>query len=134
MGLPKTERGDTMTTPHDIVFLFDVDNTLVDNDRVQAELRAHLEEVYGLGARDRYWAIFEELWAELGYADYIGALERYRVEKLHEPKLLHLANWLVDYPFAERLYPGAREAIEPVRQWGPPVSLSAGGAVFHPRK
>jgi hypothetical protein len=83
---------------YDVVFLFDVDNTLVDNDRIQQDLREHLEESYGRAARERYWAIFDELWAELGYADYIGALERYRAEKLHDPTLLRMANWLLDYP------------------------------------
>src|SRR5271165_4473336 len=118
----------------DLVFLFDVDNTLVDNDRIQQDLREHLEESYGRAALDRYWAIFDELWAELGYADYIGALERYRGEKLHDPTLLHMANWLLDYPFAERLYTGALDAVRHVRQWGLPVVLSDGDAVFQPRK
>lgn len=99
----------------DLVFLFDVDNTLVDNDRIQQDLREHLEESYGRAARERYWAIFDELWAELGYADYIGALERYRGEKLHDPTLLRMANWLLDYPFVERLYTGALDAVTHVR-------------------
>jgi hypothetical protein len=119
---------------HEIVFLFDVDNTLLDNDRVQAELRDHLGWNYGEHARDRYWAIFEQLREELGYADYLGALERYRVEDLHRPQLLRMANWLVDYPFADRLYPGALEAVAHVGHWGPTVILSDGDAVFQPRK
>jgi hypothetical protein len=117
-----------------VVFLFDVDNTLIDNDRIQQDLREHLDESYGRAARERYWAIFDELWAELGYADYIGALERYRAEKLHDPTLLHMASWLLDYPFAERLYPGALAAVAHVRQWGVPVILSDGDAVFQTRK
>jgi hypothetical protein len=119
---------------HDVVFLFDVDNTLIDNDRIQQDLREHLEESYGRAARERYWAIFDELWVELGYADYIGALERYRAEKLHDPTLLRMANWLLDYPFAERLYAGALDAVTHVRQWGLPVILSDGDAVFQARK
>ncbi len=118
----------------DIVFLFDVDNTLLDNDRIQDDLRDHLAECYGAAARDRYWAIFEELRGELGYADYLGALERYRVEDLHNPRLLRMSNWLVDYPFADRLYSGALDAVRHVRQWGRPVVLSDGDAVFQPRK
>ncbi len=118
----------------DIVFLFDVDNTLIDNDEVQADLSAHLAECYGEAARDRYWAIFEDLRGELGYADYLGALERYRVEDLRDPRLLRMSSWLVDYPFAERLYPGALDAVRHVRQWGRPVVLSDGDAVFQPRK
>ena len=118
----------------DIVFLFDVDNTLVDNDRVQDDLRGHLAESYGERTRDRYWEIFEELRGELGYADYLGALERYRIEDLRDPRLLLMSSWLVDYPFADRLYPGALDAVRHVQKWGRPVVLSDGDAVFQPRK
>ncbi|HLH88844.1 MAG TPA: HAD family hydrolase [Xanthobacteraceae bacterium] len=117
-----------------IVFLFDVDNTLLDNDRIQADLSDHLQKAYGQATRDRYWAIFEELRGELGYADYLGALERYRLEDLHRPELLAMSNWLVDYPFADRLYPGAFDAVRHVQPWGTPVILSDGDAVFQPRK
>ena len=117
-----------------VVFLFDVDNTLIDNDRVQAHLSEHLERTYGAATRDRYWEIFEELRSELGYADYLGALERYRMEDLHRPELLRMSNWLVDYPFAERLYPRALDAVKHAQQWGTVVILSDGDAVFQPRK
>jgi hypothetical protein len=123
-----------MTKTPDVVFLFDVDNTLIDNDRVQAHLSEHLEQTYGAAARDRYWEIFEQLRSELGYADYLGALERYRMEDLHRPELLRMSNWLVDYPFAERLYPRALDAVKHVQQWGTVVILSDGDAVFQPRK
>jgi hypothetical protein len=123
-----------MSKTPDIVFLFDVDNTLVDNDRVQAHLGEHLEQTYGAVTRDRYWEIFEQLRSELGYADYLGALERYRTEDLHRPEVLRMSSWLVDYPFVERLYPGALDAIKHVQQWGTPVILSDGDAVFQPRK
>jgi haloacid dehalogenase-like hydrolase len=123
-----------MAKIHDIVFLFDVDNTLIDNDRVRADLRKHLAEAYGAAARDRYWTIFETLTNQLGYSDYLGALELYRVEDLHSPALLRMANWMVDYPFAERLYPRALDAVNHARQWGPVVILSDGDAVFQPRK
>ena len=119
---------------HDIVFLFDVDNTLLDNDRVQDDLKTHLAQSYGAAARDRYWQILEELRTELGYVDYLGALERYRIEAVHRPDLLRMSSWLVDYPFVERLYPGAVEAVAHVRPWGPAVILSDGDAVFQPRK
>jgi len=122
-----------MTMPG-IVFLFDVDNTLLDNDRVQADLKAHLEETYGATARDRYWTILEGLRSELGYVDYLGALERFRLEAMHRPEVLRMSNWLVDYCFANRLYPGAVEAVNYVKQWGPVVILSDGDAVFQPRK
>lgn len=123
-----------MSKPPAIVFLFDVDNTLIDNDRVQAHLSEHLEQTYGAATRDRYWEIFEQLRSELGYADYLGALERYRTEDLHRPEVLRMSSWLVDYPFVERLYSGALDAIKHVQQWGTPVILSDGDAVFQPRK
>jgi len=123
-----------MAEAQDIVFLFDVDNTLLDNDVVQADLREHLTANFGVHARDRYWALFEELRAELGYSDYLGALERYRIEELHDPRVLRIANWLTDYPFADRLYSGALDAVRHAAGLGPTVILSDGDAVFQPRK
>jgi hypothetical protein len=123
-----------MTGTPNIVFLFDVDNTLIDNDRVQAHLKEHLAQTYGAATRDRYWEILEELRNELGYVDYLGALERYRIEAMHRPEVLRMSSWLVDYPFADRLYPGALDAVKHVQQWGNPVVLSDGDAVFQPRK
>jgi len=117
-----------------VVFLFDVDNTLLDNDGVQADLSDHLARTYGTATRDRYWTIFEELRSELGYADYLGALERYRLEDMHRPGVLRMSSWLVDYPFADRLYPRALDAVRHVQQWGRAVILSDGDAVFQPRK
>ncbi|MBU6418535.1 MAG: HAD family hydrolase [Proteobacteria bacterium] len=118
----------------DTVFLFDVDNTLLDNDRVQADLGAHLTSTYGTEMRDRFWVIFEELRAELGYADYLGTIERYRLEAMHHPKMLRLANWLVEYPFHERLYPNAIEVVKAAQRVGTAAILSDGDAVFQPRK
>ena len=117
-----------------VVFLFDVDNTLLDNDRVAQDLRKHLTGSFGAERQERYWVLFEQLRQELGYADYLGALERYRIEELHDPRILRMANWLVDYPFAERLYPNALKAVRHASQWGLPVVLSDGDAVFQPRK
>ena len=91
-----------MTTMQDLVFLFDVDNTLLDNDRVQADLANYLTEAYGVYAGKLYSDIFEQLRRELGYADYLGALERFRLEKMHDPRVLRMSSWLVDYPFADR--------------------------------
>lgn len=119
---------------HDTVYLFDVDNTLLDNDRVQEDLSAYLSREIGSAARDRYWAIFEELRSRLGYADYLGTLEHYRAEHLHNPRILHVATWLVDYPFAERLYSGALAAAAHAARAGTTVILSDGDAVFQPRK
>jgi FMN phosphatase YigB (HAD superfamily) len=119
---------------HDLVFLFDVDNTLLDNDQVQRDMSTHLTENYGQEAHDRYWTLFENLRAEQGYADYLGALQRYRLEDLHNPKVLRIANWLVDYPFPQRLYPGALDAVRHVGAWGKVAILSDGDAAFQPRK
>src|SRR5271156_4939807 len=118
----------------ELVFLFEVDNTLLNNDRVQNDLWNHLERAYSRQARERYLEIFEELRAKLGYTDYLGALERYRLEDLHDPRLLRMANWMVDYPFGKRLYPLAFEVVNRVRKWGRTVVLSDGDAVFQPRK
>lgn len=123
-----------MMEKHEHVLLFDVDNTLLDNDRVVLDLQRHLGDHFGSRAHDRFFQIFEELRRELGYADYLGALERYRLEALHDPKVLKMSCWLVDYPFAQRLYPNSLDAVEHVRGWGVPVILSDGDAVFQPRK
>lgn len=117
-----------------IVFLVDIDNTLVDNDGIQADLRCHLEREFGPACRDRYWAILEQLFAELGYRDYLGALQRYRVEHPQDIHLLTMSSYLVDYPFAARLYPGALDVLERLRGWGRTVILSDGDVVFQPRK
>jgi len=121
-------------TPNPIVFLVDVDNTLLDNDRIQSDLRTHLEHEFGAACRDRYWAILEKLFTELGYRDYLGALQLYRVEHPREIRLLSMSSFLVDYPFADRLYPGSLDVLERFRSWGRTVVLSDGDAVFQPRK
>jgi FMN phosphatase YigB (HAD superfamily) len=123
-----------MAVPAPVVFLFDVDNTLLDNDRVSRDLRAHLTAAFGAERQERYWAIFEQLRAELGYADYLGALQRYRTENLRDPRLLAVSTYLINYPFANRLYPGSLDAIEHLGAWGPTVILSDGDVVFQPRK
>jgi hypothetical protein len=122
---------------HDVVFLLDVDNTLLDNDRVADDLRAHLTGNFGK-AGELYWAHFEEIRKEFGYADYLGALQRYRAdlegngEAAH--RLLSVSQFLIDYPFADRLYPGALEVLEKLARTGPTVILSDGDVVFQPRK
>ena len=118
----------------DLVFLFDVDNTLLDNDRVAADLKQHLASKVGGSSALRYWEIFEELRSQLGYADYLGALQRYRVENPRDPKLLEVSHFMINYPFANRLYPGSLEAVEHARQFGRPVILSDGDVVFQPLK
>ena len=123
-----------MTLPHPIVFLVDVDNTLVDNDGIQQDLKDHLERTYGVAARDRYWKILEDLMTDLGYRDYIGALQRFRVEHPREIELLAMSSFLMDYPFADRLYPGALAVLKRLRGVGTTVILSDGDVVFQPRK
>ena len=111
-----------MTSPNEVVFLFDVDNTLLDNDRVENDLQRHIEREFGAESQDRY------------FADYLGALQRYRLEDMCDPRLLMMSSFLVDYPFANRLYPGSLDALEHVRAWGETVILSDGDVVFQPRK
>jgi FMN phosphatase YigB (HAD superfamily) len=132
----KTQRGepDEETAMNQVVFLVDVDNTLLDNDHIQADIKSHLERVYGAACRDRYWTILEDLFVELGYRDYLGALQRYRVEHPQDMQLLSMSSFLVDYPFANRLYPGSLDVLAQFRKWGPTVLLTDGDVVFQPRK
>jgi hypothetical protein len=123
-----------VTLPSAVVFLVDVDNTLLDNDRVAADLRRHLERHLGRERQERYWAIFEQLRSELGYADYLGALQRYRVEYPRDPHVLTVSSFLINYPFANRLYPNSLDVLERFAAWGPTVIFSDGDAVFQPRK
>jgi FMN phosphatase YigB (HAD superfamily) len=121
-----------------VVFLLDVDNTLLDNDRIIADLRRHLDREFGAAGAERYWAIFEQLRAALGYVDYLGALQRYRDAIDHDGdrdhRLLQLSNFLLDYPFADRLYPRALEVVAHLSTFGKTVILSDGDVVFQPRK
>jgi FMN phosphatase YigB (HAD superfamily) len=117
-----------------IVFLVDVDDTLLENDRIQADLKKHIEREFGVQCRDQFWAIQEELFNQLGYRDYLGTLQRFRIEHPYEPHLVTASNYLVDYPFANRLYPGALDVLERFRQWGQTVILTDGDMVFQPRK
>jgi FMN phosphatase YigB (HAD superfamily) len=118
----------------ELVFLVDVDNTLLDNDRIQADIREHLASAYGSEGRDRYAAILQRLWDELGYRDYLGALQRYRAEHPQHVELLAMSAWLLDYPFAERLYPGALQLLVHLGRSAPVVILSDGDVVFQPHK
>src|SRR5262249_25771020 len=123
-----------MASPDPIVFLFDVDNTLLDNDRIQSDLKDHLARTFGAACRDRYWTILEELFSELGYRDYLGALQRYRVEHPRDLQLLTMSSYLIDYPFADRMYADAFAVLQRARGWGRTVVLSDGDVVFQPRK
>lgn len=123
---------------HDVVFLVDVDNTLLDDDRVIADLRDHLIHEFGVACSGRYWTLFEKLRDELGYADHLGALQLYRREVegkgLHAQALLQMSGFLVDYPFQDRVFPGALDALARLARLGPTVILSDGDVVFQPRK
>ena len=121
-----------MPTP--LVFLVDVDNTLLDNDRIQNDIKRHLERELGAACWERYWAICEELFIDLGYRDYLGALQRYRVEHPRDIHLLSLSSFLVDYSFANRLDPESLDVLERLKSWGQTVILSDGDVVFQPRK
>ena len=123
-----------MAEQEHVVFLLDVDNTLLDNDRVAQDLRQFLTEKLGAERQNRYWQLFEQLRVELGYADYLGALQRYRLEAPRDPHILKVSSFLIDYHFANRLYPGSLDAIDRMNQWGKTVVLSDGDAVFQPRK
>jgi FMN phosphatase YigB (HAD superfamily) len=123
-----------MTLSHPIVFLLDVDNTLLDNDGIQQDLKDHLERAYGRDARDRYWRILEDLFSELGYRDYLGALQRFRAEHPCEVELLAMSSYLIDYPFAGRLFPSALAVLKRLKGFGPTVILSDGDVVFQPHK
>jgi FMN phosphatase YigB (HAD superfamily) len=121
-----------------VVFLLDVDNTLLDNDRIIADLKRHLDDEFGAASAASYWAIFEQLRAELGYVDYLGALQRYRVAIDHDGdrdhRLLTMSNFLLDYPFADRLYPRALAVVARLSTLGTTVIVSDGDVVFQPRK
>jgi FMN phosphatase YigB (HAD superfamily) len=124
----------TVAAPADIVFLVDVDNTLLDNDRLISDLMDHIASEYGPTSRDRYSQILEEVRSRLGYVDYLGALQQYRLEHLDVPELLGMSSFLIDYPFAERLYPNALQVLKHLQGMGDTVILSDGDVVFQPRK
>ncbi len=119
---------------HSVAFLLDVDNTLLNNDDVARDLRAHMNGTLGKERAESYWRLFEALRSELGYADYLGALQRYRLDRPNDPRILQMSSFLIDYPFQDRLYPGAMDAIQSIRKSGPAIILSDGDAVFQPRK
>jgi FMN phosphatase YigB (HAD superfamily) len=123
-----------VSAAEETVFLFDVDNTLLDNDRVEADIGAHVEGQFGSSGCDRFWAIFEALRGEFGFANYLGTVQRFRLEMLLDPRVLGLSAFLLGYPFARRLYPRALETLAHVRKFGRTVILSDGDAVFQPHK
>lgn len=123
-----------MSLPLPVVFLLDVDNTLLDNDTAQNDYRSHLKFECGASAAERYWEIFESRSKELGYADYLGALQRYRLDDMHDPRLFLISAFMLDYPFRDRLFPGALDVIRHLRTMGLVVIVSDGDVVFQPRK
>ena len=123
-----------MSAAAETVFLFDVDNTLLNNDRIEADISAHLEQQFGTTGRERFWAIFESLRGEFGFANYLDTVQRFRLEALQDPRVLGLSSFFLGYPFSRRLYPRAVETLAHLRQFGPTVILSDGDAVFQPHK
>jgi len=123
-----------MTRAAEVVFLIDCDNTLLDNDAVIDALSDYLTTEFGPECRDRYWEIYEARRTEVGYADYLGALQRYRLAHLTDSRILEMSSWLVDYPFADRLYPDALAVVARLDTLGTTVLLTDGDAVFQPRK
>jgi hypothetical protein len=123
-----------MTVGSKVVFLVDVDNTLIDNDKAQDDYLQHIKQHLGDYAAKRYWSIFEGLARDLGYADYLGALQRYRLEDFHDPHLLLMSSFLLDYPFPDRLYPYSLDVLKWLRNFGTTVIFSDGDVVFQPRK
>ncbi len=123
-----------MKKPDQVVFLLDVDNTLLDNDRVTSDLKQHMTQAFGAHRQRHYWTIFEERRSDLGYSDYLGALQRYRAENPRDPNFLQTSYYLMDYPFANRLFPESLDVIEHLGAWGPTVILSDGDVIFQPRK
>jgi FMN phosphatase YigB (HAD superfamily) len=122
---------DTITP---VVFLLDVDNTLFDNDALIRDLMDHLEGEYGVESRERYAQILESVRSRLGYVDYLGALQEYRLGDLDDPRLLNMSSFLVDYPFPDRLYPNVMQVLSHLERFGLTVILSDGDVVFQPRK
>jgi FMN phosphatase YigB (HAD superfamily) len=120
--------------PADVAFLVDVDNTLLDNGRVVADLRSHLRDAMGLVGERRYWEIFEELFRNPGFADYLGAFQRYGLEQPRDPRLFDVSLALLNYPFGERLYPRALDVVAGLRARAPMVIVSDGDVVFQPYK
>jgi FMN phosphatase YigB (HAD superfamily) len=123
-----------MSALYPIVFLVDVDDTLMETDRFEIDLKRHMEQRFGIQCRDRYWVIQEQRFNEVGYRDYLEAIQRFRVEHPYDPHLITAANFIIDYPFSNRLYPGALDVLERFRQWGRTVILTDGDMVFQPRK
>src|SRR5919201_1195709 len=134
LAQPHSRRARSMTAPASTVFLLDVDNTLLDNDAVEADLHRHLAAQLGQDRAERYWTISEVLRAALGYADYLGALQRLRGAYPHETDLLEASTYVIEYPFAERVYAGALDTVRRLNELGRTVILSDGDVVLQPHK
>jgi FMN phosphatase YigB (HAD superfamily) len=117
-----------------VVFLVDVDNTLLDNDRFRLDVREHVAAQLGEATRDLYWETQEGLFVDLGYRDYLRALQLAWLESGRDMRIAAQSSFLLDYPFAERLYPGALDVLARFRRWGTTVALTDGEAVYQPRK
>jgi FMN phosphatase YigB (HAD superfamily) len=117
-----------------VVFLLDVDNTLLDNDRFGADLGEHIEQAFGATERARYWKIFADRREQLGWADYLGSLQLFRTGLDDDPRLLRMSEFMLEYPFSGLVFPQALAAIAHLSTFGTPIVLSDGDVVFQPRK
>lgn len=133
-GMLAQSQRDEVADRVEVAFLLDVDNTLLDNDRFGSDLGAHLSEAFGARERDRYWKIYEQMRDAAGYADYLGALQRFRIDAKETDALLRAAQFMLEYPFAQRLYPNALETLAHLRTLGSVTIVSDGDIVFQPRK
>ena len=129
-----TELREDVAVSAPVTFLVDVDNTLLDNDGIRADFEAHLLSAYGEAAREAYWTIQERRFAELGFRDYLGAVEEWWTDARRDPALLAFSEFILEYPYAERLYPDALDVVAWLRRAGPVVALTDGDAVFQARK
>jgi FMN phosphatase YigB (HAD superfamily) len=121
-------------TGGDTVYLLDVDNTLLDNDRFSADLDAHLVRALGVEGRARYRGLYRSVREQRGYADYLEPLQQMRRDFEADPDLLQVSGFLLDYPFADRVYPDVPQMLAALRTRGIVVILSDGDIVFQPRK
>ncbi len=123
-----------MTSNSDMVFLFDVDNTLLDHDRVKQDLGALLDSRIFDGASEHYWSAYEAIRAETGQADFLASFQRCWIDSECNPHWLPAADLMLDYPYSDRLYPGALHVLEHVSRFAMVAIVSDGDAVLQPRK
>jgi hypothetical protein len=118
----------------DLVFLLDVDNTLLDNDRAKEDMAARVEDLVGAERAARWWELYEQVRQETDVVDYPRTLTRYRAVFPDEPRFPHLADFILGLPYAGYVYPGALETLTYLRTLGTTVIVSDGDAVYQAAK